>query len=162
RLALPVVARGAMLDSSSSPLPTTTPGSSAPAPTATSPTPRPTPAPVGLPAGRTSRISLGAAGAQTNGNSNSPAITPDGRYVVFCSGEENLVPAATNGTTDVFVKDLQTGAVERVSVANGGVQSVDRSDTPVISADGRYVAFRTLARDLLPNKTTNYGDIVLR
>ena len=78
----------------------------------------------------------GAGGAPT-----SPSISADGRYVAFNSSAYNLVPGDTNGTEDVFVRDLQTGAITRVSTGANGDQGFGASTCPTISADGRYVAF---------------------
>ena len=70
-----------------------------------------------------------------------PSISADGRYVAFTSNASNLVAGDTNGASDVFVRDLQTGAITRVSTDAGGAQGNDHSYSPAISADGRYVAF---------------------
>ena len=59
--------------------------------------------------------STDAQGVFGNGVSSSPDITADGRYVVFQSDAPNLVPGDSNGATDVFIKDIQTGAIRRVS-----------------------------------------------
>ena len=93
----------------------------------------------------TKRVSVSSAGHRANGNSFSPAISADGRYVAFASLASNLVPQDTNGTWDVFVRDRKRHVTRRVSVARTGHQ-VERGrggDEPAISADGRYVAFRS-------------------
>ena len=59
--------------------------------------------------------STDAQGVFGNGVSSSPDITADGRYVVFQSDAPNLVPGDSNGAIDVFIKDIQTGAIRRVS-----------------------------------------------
>jgi MYXO-CTERM domain-containing protein len=106
----------------------------------------------------TVRVSVAASGAEaTGGGSVSPAITPDGRYVAFESWATDLVPDDTNGKPDIFVKDLQTGAIERVSVATGGAQADGSfgygSTQPSISADGRFVAFTSYAPNLVTGDT---------
>src|SRR5438445_496038 len=96
--------------------------------------------------GTTERVSV-ASGGGTQGNGKSggffafPALSADGRFVAFQSDAPNLVAGDTNGTTDVFVHDRQTGTTERVSVASGGSQGNGCSAGPVLSADGRFVAF---------------------
>ncbi len=94
-----------------------------------------------------------------NGGSLEPSISADGRFVAFQSVARDLVSGDTNNTTDVFVYDRQTGAVTRVSVSSGGTQGNDASYSAAISADGRYVAFRSAATTLEPGDTNNTDDI---
>ncbi|PYS19081.1 MAG: hypothetical protein DMG11_32145, partial [Acidobacteria bacterium] len=79
-----------------------------------------------------------------------PSISADGRYVSFASFASNLVSGAdTNQTADIFVRDMQTGTAQRVSVASDGTQADGLSYEQSISADGRYVAFRSFATNLV-------------
>src|SRR5439155_349059 len=71
----------------------------------------------------------------------------------------NLVPGDTNGVTDVFVHDRQTGGTERVSVDSTGAQASDRSVNPAISADGRFVAFASDATNLVPGDKNSVTDV---
>ena len=114
--------------------------------------------------GTTERVSVDSAGAQGNGNSFYSAISADGRYVAFESDTTNLVPGDTNGVSDVFVHDRQTGTTERVSVDPAGVQGNGESGTDgvSISADGRYVAFDSGASNLVPGDTNGSYDIFVR
>lgn len=70
-----------------------------------------------------------------------PSIATDGHYVAFQSSSTDLVSGDTNGTSDIFVHDLQTGTNTLVSVASNGTQGNGSSHSPSISANGRYVAF---------------------
>ena len=97
-----------------------------------------------------------------------PSISADGRYVAFHANSSNLVPGDTNGWRDlmlqvrgydVFVHDRQTGTTERVSVATDGSQGDLDSRDPTISADGRCVAFRSDASNLVPGDTNTSEDI---
>lgn len=90
-----------------------------------------------------------AAGGPGNSDSYLPSLTANGRYVVFYSWASNLIANDTNGRVDVFVADLWYGGIERVSVAADGSQSNGDSNDPSISADGRYVAFKSLATNLV-------------
>src|SRR5437867_8922188 len=70
--------------------------------------------------GITERVSVASDGTQGNNASSYPAFSADGRFVAFDSDATDLVAGDTNGTTDVFVHDRQTGTTERVSVVSGG------------------------------------------
>ena len=109
--------------------------------------------------GITQRVSVDSAGAEGNGASYDPAISADGRYVAFYSLASNLVPGDTNGVADVFVHDRQTASTQRVSLATESAQGNNRSYAPSISADGRYVAFESLATNLVPGDTNGDRDI---
>src|SRR3954466_13447299 len=90
--------------------------------------------------GTTLRVSVAAGGGDTSANSNWPSASADGRYVAFSSWADNVVPNDSNGESDVFVRDLQTGTTRLVSVASDGTQANGASFTPSISADGDVVA----------------------
>jgi LPXTG-site transpeptidase (sortase) family protein len=115
--------------------------------------------------GVTTRVSVDSAGAQATGGggigygSQSPSITPDGRYVAFHSGATNLVANDTNVYWDVFVHDRTTGATTLVSVNSAGDQAADYVGNPSISADGRYVEFQSSSADLVTDDTNGYSDI---
>jgi Tol biopolymer transport system component len=109
--------------------------------------------------GRTILVSAASDGRPGNGNSYSPAISADGRYVAFASEATNLVRADTNGSTDIFVHDLQTGRTARVSVASDGAQANGDAFTPSISGDGRFVAFATDAGNLVPGDANGASDV---
>ena len=97
------------------------------------------------------RVSVASDGTESERESRNPAISADGRYVAFESSASNLVPGDTNGTLDVFVHDRVTGETTRVSVAFDGTQGNGHSRSPAISADGRYVAFESVATNLVPS-----------
>ena len=87
-----------------------------------------------------------------------PSISADGRYVAFSSGATNLVPDDTNDSVDVFVRDLQTGITELVSVTPDGALGNDYSILTSMSSDGRFVAFYSAASNLVPDDTNNSFD----
>lgn len=109
--------------------------------------------------GTTSRVSVNSSGQDANFWSSDPSISEDGNYVAFLSGANNLVPNDTNGFTDVFVRDRLTGTTSRVNVGAGGVQANSTSTFPVISADGRWVAFNSFASNLVANDTNSSSDV---
>jgi len=91
------------------------------------------------------RVSTDSFGNAANGNSDHAAFSADGRYVVFASDASNLVAGDTNGTRDIFRKDLLTGHTDRVSTNADGWQVTGDSSNASISSDGRYVAFSSTA-----------------
>jgi Tol biopolymer transport system component len=109
--------------------------------------------------GTTTRVSVDSSGTQANNGSYAPAISAGGRYVAFRSDADNLVATDTNGASDIFVHDTQTGATTRVSVDSSGAQANGPSLAPAISADGIYVAFYSGATDLVANDTNGVYDI---
>ncbi len=111
--------------------------------------------------GQTSRVSRSSAGEQANAASYSPAISPDGRYVVFVSDATNLVNVDTNFSSDIFWHDRQTGQTRRVSISSSGVQPNDHSVSPDVSAGGRYVVFQSFASNLVSGDTNLASDIFL-
>jgi Tol biopolymer transport system component len=113
-------------------------------------------------AGTTTRMSVDGAGVPGNGASLEPAITPDGRYVVFQSDADNLVPADGNGLTDIFLHDRQTGATELVSLSDGEALGDDESIRPDVSADARYVSFESWATNLVAGDTNATADAMVR
>ncbi|HUV95170.1 MAG TPA: peptidoglycan DD-metalloendopeptidase family protein [Anaerolineae bacterium] len=109
--------------------------------------------------GRTEMVSVSTEGQYGNSSSGLPAISADGRYIAFESGATNLVSNDTNGVGDVFVRDRVTGVTERVSIASDGMQGNESSEHPSISADGRVVAFRSRASNLVGGDTNNTWDV---
>lgn len=81
------------------------------------------------------------------------ALSADGRYVVFTSDATNLVDQATTEFRDhVYLKDLETGEVRLVSRnPSTGAEGSNSSRDAAISADGRFVYFRTYAANLVPH-----------
>jgi len=110
-------------------------------------------------AGLTERISVSAGAVQGNNHSLDASISADGRFVSFASFASNLVPGDSNGSSDIFVIDRLTGLVERVSVASDGKQGNDLSRQPSISDDGRFVAFRSSADNLVADDANNDTDV---
>jgi Tol biopolymer transport system component len=111
----------------------------------------------------TTALSVTPTGSIANGGSGAPSLTPDGRFVAFESNASNLVAGDGNGTTDVFVRDLQTKKTTRVSVDATGGDSNGGSISSDINGDGRYVAFSSEATDLVPGGTTPFGrDVFVR
>jgi Tol biopolymer transport system component len=99
-----------------------------------------------------------------NGPSTQPAISADGMSIAYQSNATNLVAGDTNGDTDIFATGISGSILTtaRLSVANGGAQGNNNSTAPSISGDGRFVAFSSLANNLVPNDTNAVSDVFLR
>lgn len=89
----------------------------------------------------------------------SASISGDGRYVAYWSGFSKLVENDTNDTFDVFVLDQRRGVLKRVSVSSSGRQANGRSFHGALSADGRYVAFTSVATNLVDGDTNGVPDV---
>ena len=111
---------------------------------------------------KTLLISVGLHGAQSNGSSSYPVISEDGRFVVFQSYANNLVPGDTNNKLDVFVRDLEACITSRVSIDSDERQANGLSGLPQISPDGRFVTFQSAASNLVAADTNSVDDIFLR
>ncbi|MBD1814015.1 PD40 domain-containing protein [Microcoleus vaginatus DQ-U2] len=111
----------------------------------------------------TTRVSVDSAGNQGNNGSGQPSISADGRLVAFSSSATNLVPGDTNNSSDIFVRDTLANTTTRVSVDSAGNQANNYSlMSPSVSANGRFVAFDSLASNLVPGDTNNTHDIFVR
>ena len=110
-------------------------------------------------------ISVRTNGGVGNGASRNAAMTPEGRYVAFVSAANNLVAGDTNGIPDVFVRDRVAGTTVLVSVGakSTGSASVPSgsSESPLITPNGRYVAFYSSATNLVSG-ITNIGEVYVR
>src|SRR5690606_12352956 len=90
------------------------------------------------------------------------AISGDGRHVAFESRATNLVPADDNGRDDVFVHDLDEGVTRLVSIAADGGGADNASDSPAVSATGRYIAFTSSAGNLVLDDANGFVDVFVR
>ena len=108
--------------------------------------------------GVTVRVSLSSDGFEGQGNSESPSISADGRFIAFDSDAANLVSDDTNARRDVFVHDRWTGVTQRVSLGEGGAEGTETSWGPSISGDGRIVVFTSFARNLVPDDNNLWRD----
>ena len=110
-------------------------------------------------------VSRNDAGDQANNDNDRAAISADGRFVAFTSIANNLVADDTNDASDVFVHDRRTNRTARVSVGPLGVQGDADSGwlsllgDADISADGRFVAFASLADNFVPGDTPFTPDV---
>ena len=109
--------------------------------------------------GKTTRVSVASDGSEAEDDSQQSSISGDGRFVAFASEARNLVPGDTNRKQDIFVHDRETGETRRVSLSSGGTEGDRDGETPVISAQGRFVAFTSEARNLVAGDTNRKADV---
>ena len=110
-------------------------------------------------AGTTVRASLRSGGGEPSGESLDASISADGRFVVFSSTSNDLVAGDTNGSEDVFVRDMQLGTTSRVSVSTAGGEGNAASFRGTISNDGRLIAFTSIASNLVAGDTNDTRDV---
>jgi len=108
---------------------------------------------------KTTRVSVASDGTQADNGSRQSSLSGNGRFVAFNSSATNLVAGDTNAATDIFVHDRVKKTTVRVSVASDGTQGDKASAMPAISADGRFVSFRSTATNLVEGDTNNVDDI---
>ncbi|MGE4071269.1 MAG: TolB family protein [Lysobacterales bacterium] len=107
------------------------------------------------------RVNLGPGGVQGLGGATTtlPSVSDDGNAIAFVSNQNNLVTGDTNSAQDIFVRDRGTGTTTRVSVDSSGAQANGLSDFPVISANGRFVVYSSLASNLVAGDVGGFQDI---
>ena len=107
-------------------------------------------------------ISVGPDGEPADGSSTPLAVTPDGRFVVFATMADNLGVQVPHGVVEIYVFDRQTGNIDLVSKATSNAPGNRSSGAAAISADGRYVAFTSVASNLVPGDTNGVEDVFVR
>jgi Tol biopolymer transport system component len=113
-------------------------------------------------AGTTECISFHSDGVTvSNGRSQFPAVSGDGRYIAYTSAADNLVDDDTNGVADVFVHDRHTGETKRISVTDNGDQANGKSVWLDITRDGRFVVFDSAATNLVPDDSNAKLDVFI-
>ncbi|MCB2188333.1 MAG: hypothetical protein KQJ78_18085 [Deltaproteobacteria bacterium] len=111
--------------------------------------------------GDTTRVSVDSNGGESNGGSQFAAISADGRYVAFWSNASNLVSGDTNGHSDYFLHDRQTGQTSLVGPAITGASGLLLQPLPALSGTGQFVAFATDDPGLVPGDTNNAFDVMV-
>jgi Tol biopolymer transport system component len=116
-----------------------------------------------LATGSTELVSVTAGGVQGNLSSQTPALSQDGRYVVFMSQATNFDSGDTNGVRDIYRCDRQTGALLRVSVGSNGESANWGCFNPSVSADGDVIVFHSGSTSLVPGDANGgWYDVFVR
>jgi Tol biopolymer transport system component len=110
----------------------------------------------------TERASLTDYGGSANGPSWGASLSADAQYVCFYSGAGNIVADDENSFFDVFVRDRLFGTIELISRSDAGEPGNNHSMYPDVSDDGRYVAFCSMANDLVSGDANEYMDVFVR
>jgi Tol biopolymer transport system component len=108
------------------------------------------------------RVSRGLEGQESNGDSYGPVMSADGRFVAFSSTASNLVEENTNSRGEIFLWDRLAEVTERVSVGHNGAEPDEASWDPAVSANGRFVAFTSPARNLTERESDSMLDVFVR
>jgi len=110
----------------------------------------------------TERISSTPTGQVGDNHSNVASVSADGRYVTFDSIASNLVANDTNYAYDSFVRDMESGATERVTVSTTGEQANAITGWASASSDARFIAFGSEATNMVPDDTNHARDVFVR
>jgi Tol biopolymer transport system component len=113
------------------------------------------------------RVSQQRDGTSGNGASRAPAISPDGRYVSFYSDADNLTAGDNRDLPDVFLADVKSGRIRRVSVSSSERSQNDAVEPPFVQVSdvsdrGRYVVFDSDATNLVARDRRGHTDVFLR
>ena len=107
-------------------------------------------------------MNLNTAGNELRDDSSHVAMSANGRFVVFVTGDGYVVADDTNESADVFLVDRKKGVTTRLSVGSGGEQADGNSYATALSADGSLVAFVSNAGNLVPDDDNGASDIFVR
>ncbi|MEW6020455.1 MAG: hypothetical protein AB1760_20540, partial [Pseudomonadota bacterium] len=112
--------------------------------------------------GAVTRISTGAAGEEGQEDSYmSVSLSADGSLAVFQSNAPNLIPGDANARSDIFLRDMKSGAVTIVSMSAAGAQGKEHTESARISGDGERIAFDSLEA-LVAADTNRKRDVFLK
>jgi Tol biopolymer transport system component len=107
----------------------------------------------------TERVDVSTTGHQANGRTFRGPMSASGRFVAFSSWATNLVAGDDNGVEDVFLRDRRLQQTIRVSVTSTGEEANGPSYFPLLSGNGRWVFFRSLATNLVPGDRNGTEDL---
>ncbi|PCJ54153.1 MAG: hypothetical protein COA70_05830 [Planctomycetota bacterium] len=113
--------------------------------------------------GSTKQVSIATDGTPGGGSSTQPVISSDGNHIAFTSTGVDLdnTRVDLNGQSDVFIRHLETGITESISINMSGQFAFGTSSAPAISADGTWVAYESSAEDLVASDSNGKRDIFI-
>ena len=110
--------------------------------------------------GTSIRISTTTTGLETTNDSRNAKISGDGEWIVF-ETDASLQPSDTNNISDIYLYEVASGTITRISENTDGTQSNGISRNPSLSSDGRYIVFESAATTLVSGDTNGAFDIFL-
>lgn len=114
-----------------------------------------------LRSGTTSREDVASDGSPANGNAGGlPCISANGRFIVFGSNATNLV-SGVGGTMEMYERDLTTGQIALVSIADDGTPANSGAQDCAVSADGRFVVFSSASSNLVSVNTNGTTQVFI-
>jgi uncharacterized repeat protein (TIGR01451 family) len=115
-----------------------------------------------LASGGLALASISLEGVKGDGISIMPSLSADSAKVAFSSSSTNLDPSDTDGSFDIYVKDLSTGAIALASTSDDGTKGNGDSSEASLSADGTRVAFSSSSTNLDPADTSSDADVYVK
>jgi VCBS repeat-containing protein len=107
-------------------------------------------------------VSADSTGVPGNGTSSYPVFSPDGTQIAFVSTSNNLAAAGTNPHSQIYVKNLQSGAVALASADASGNEANNDSLYPMFSPDGSKLAFNSISTNLVPNVPSFNSEVYVK
>ncbi len=105
------------------------------------------------------RISVAGAGGDANASSHDPSISADGELIAFSTQASNIDGDDTNGLSDIYLWDANTGECDRISRDAAGNDPNGASFSGVVSANGAYITYSSAASDLSFNDDNSAVDV---
>ncbi len=116
-----------------------------------------------LPSEQIINISVNNSGTFGNSSAQVPSISSSGNFVAFISQSTNLTPNDTDSSPDVYLRDINTGTTELISISTSGANAKSTCRNCSINADGRFVSFESNSKFLDPRvTTTTYTHLYVR
>ena len=107
-------------------------------------------------------ITQGLDGRKSNGSSIDPVLSHDGGLLAFASTSSNLLPADADRNADIYLYDLRSNLLDLASLATDGSKGNAASTEPVLSADGRILAYASAAANLVPDDGNGVADFAIQ
>jgi Tol biopolymer transport system component len=107
------------------------------------------------------RVDRSYDGMPVNGSSYWPSLSADGRFLAFATQASNLVDDDLNNAADIYVYDRDLDVSVRITTGPTGTGANGASMQPAISNDGRWLAFRSEADDLVEGDFNHTADVFL-
>ncbi len=108
-----------------------------------------------------SRVSESLAGDGGLSRSTSPSISRDGKRIAFHSRSDNIIESETEFRDHIYLRDYEAGSLLRITVTGDGAEADRGSEFPVLSGNGQYILFETIATNLVTNDTNGVSDLYL-